>query len=129
MRFPGRVPDPPSLREHPGRDDLDQWGRAYTRHHPVGSLARRIGRRHGDLVGSASTNYANGASARGLKLNQDDWLELSADRRTVTIQFEIRTFIDEIRIITMASSETPVPRPAGLAALAGIAGMRRRRRR
>ena len=82
-----------------------------------------------DLFGSAGTNYATGASARGLELNQDDWLELSADRRTVTIQFEIRTFIDEIRIITMASSETPVPGPAGLAALAGIAGIRSSRRR
>lgn len=82
-----------------------------------------------DLFGNPGTHYAPGASARGLELFQGDWLELSNDFRTVTVNFEIRNFIDEIRIITLESSGPAVPGPAGIAALVGLAKIRRTRRR
>jgi hypothetical protein len=82
-----------------------------------------------DLFGNPGTDYAPGASARGLELFQGDWLELSGDFRTVTVNFEIRNFIDEIRIITLQSTGPAVPGPAGIAALVGLAKIRRTRRR
>jgi hypothetical protein len=74
-----------------------------------------------DILGLPGTAY--GSPYRGLEfISQNDWIELSEDRRTVSMKLNVLDWIDEVRIVTA------VPAPGALALL-GLAGIRNRRRR
>ncbi len=73
---------------------------------------------------SSGTIYGNGITNRGVELSTNEFVEISADRRTLSFSFRISNPGDYVRVITRA-----VPTPGSLA-LAGIGlivvGRRRR---
>ncbi len=80
-----------------------------------------------DGLGHPGTQYPTGLiRGRGMDFAgaNFDFITLSEDRRTITIDWRARHSVDQIRIITA------VPAPGGLALLAGagLVGIRRRRR-
>ncbi len=78
------------------------------------------------ILGFPGTVYPTGLSGRGLDFagTNFDILTLSEDRRTINVDWRTGFKVDQIRIITA------VPGPGGLAllVLAGLVGVRRRRR-
>ncbi|HUF49396.1 MAG TPA: Ig-like domain-containing protein, partial [Longimicrobiales bacterium] len=56
-----------------------------------------------DLLGAAETTYPTQASGRGLE--SPDVITLSADRRTVTLDLESGTTVDQVRILTRSVVE------------------------
>jgi hypothetical protein len=63
-------------------------------------------------VGSPTTLYPFGASSfRGIELGDRDSIELSADRRTVTVDLNTVEALDQVRIITAPRADADPNRP------------------
>ena len=73
---------------------------------------------------SAGTLYSNGVNNRGLELSSKEFVEISADRRTLSFAFRISNPGDFVRVITRA-----VPTPGSIALVGmGVLVIGRRRR-
>jgi hypothetical protein len=78
-----------------------------------------------DMLGVPGVEYSD-ANRRGLELGSDnDWLDISPDGMSVTVNMRVPAGMDELRVIT----SQPLPAPGALAVLAGglFASGRRRR--
>ena len=82
------------------------------------------------LLGHPGTTYPTGDGGRGLELSTtQDFFTLSADKKTLTFQFNTHENVDEVRVLT---APTTVPEPSSLAllglgtlVLTGVASRRR----
>ena len=59
-----------------------------------------LGNRTDAPLGAASTAYPGTRAFRGMELSEDDSIDISADRRTVTVNFNTVRALDQVRIIT-----------------------------
>lgn len=79
------------------------------------------------MLGFPGTAYPTGLNNRGLDFGgvYSDFITLSEDRRTISINWQATRRVDQIRIITAI----PAPGALVLLGLAGLAGTTRRRRK
>jgi hypothetical protein len=76
----------------------------------LGIILRRAHLDASDFLGAIGTVYPTGDSGRALNLDeQNDFLILNADLRTVTVHTEIQVHADQVRVIT----ECALPPPPG----------------
>ena len=62
------------------------------------------------VLGAPGTLYQTGDMSRGLELGPDkDYVTLSSDLKTLTVQFDTHANLDELRVVTAAAVVTPEP--------------------